>query len=269
LRTFQLNLMRGLLFPSRYAFCWALTSVAVTVAVSAQTLTLERSAVTGALASIAEERTWDRSTCEPQRTFVSVVGQPTNGTVTIHEEELRIPTTVRGDPTGPCAGRPITGQHLYYQSKPGFVGSDRIVYATSHDGDPPRQTVVNVAVTSQPMPLPPNQAPRPVSYRTVTSGLATDIGSVTRWGVSCEPLPPTLILVENPQHGTTIIRDEPAAIPGRDSEGNPVPCVGRTTVRKALYYQSQAGFQGMDHVVYDTEHGRYRVEITVSGGSPR
>src|SRR5205807_975837 len=131
------------------------------------------------------------------------------------------------------------------------------------------QTVINVTVASQPTPLPPSQQPRPTTHRTAQSGIATDIGSVTRWGVSCEPLPPTLVVVEPPQYGVTTIRDEAATIPVRDSSGNPVACAGKPTVRKALYYQSQSGFQGADHLVYDTEHGRYRVEIAVGGGGSR
>jgi len=255
---------------SRYALCFVLVSSVYAVSALAQTLTLERNAVSGALASVAVERSWDPSTCDPRTVTVAILEQPTNGTVTVREETLRIPaTTQSGGSTGPCSGREIIGKRLYYQSKPGFVGTDRVVYATIHGGSRTDQRVINVTVTSQPMPLPPSQVPRPISYRTVTSGLATDIGSVTRWGASCEPLPPTLTVVEPPQYGVTIIRDEPAAIPARDANGNPVSCVGRLTVRKALYYQSQPGFQGADHLVYDTEHGRYRVEITVSASSSR
>jgi len=262
--------MKWRLLCSRRALCSLFASFVYAIGASAQTLTLQRNAVSGALVSIAQERSWDRSTCDPRTVAVNILEQPTNGSVTIREETLRIPdATLRGGSSGPCSGRAIIGKQLYYQSKPGFVGADRIVYATTYGGSHTEQTVVSVTITNQPMPLPPSQVPRPMSYRTVTSGLATDIGSVTRWGLSCEPLPPTLIIVEPPQYGVTTVRDEPAAIPARDSEGNPVSCVGRLTVRKALYYQSQPGFQGTDHLVYDTEHGRYAVEIRVSVGSSR
>ena len=258
------------LLSSRHVFCAVLILSVTAVSVSAQTLTLQRNAVSGVLASLTEERSWNPLTCDPQTVAVTILEQPTNGTVTIREETLRVPdATLRAGSTGPCARRPIVGQHLYYQSRLGFIGADRIVYSTNYGGSQTHQTVVNVTVTSQPIPLPPSQQPRPTSYRTVQSGIATDIGSVTRWGVSCEPLPPTLVLVEPPQYGVTAIRDEAAAIPGRDSSGSPVACAGRPTVRKALYYQSQPGFQGADHLTYDTEHGRYRVEITVGVGSSR
>jgi hypothetical protein len=262
--------MKWRLLCSGRALCSVLVSFVYAIGASAQTLTLQRNAVSSALVSIAQERSWDRSTCEPRTVAVNILDQPANGTVTIREETSRIPaTTPKGGSTGPRSGREIIGKQLYYQSKPGFVGADRIVYATTYGGSQTEQTTINVTITNQPMPPPPSQVPRPVSYRTVTSGLATDIGSVTRWGLSCEPLPPTLIIVEAPQHGVTTVRDEPAAIPARDSEGNLVSCVGRVIVRKALYYQSQPGFQGTDHLVYDTEHGRYAVEITVSAGSSR
>jgi len=252
------------------ALCAVLVSSACVVPAGAQTIALQRGAVSGLLAAISEERSWNAATCEPQAITVTILEQPTSGAVTPREETLRIPdATLRGGSTGRCSGQPIIGKRLYYQSKPGFVGVDRIVYATSYGGSRAQQTIINITVTNQPVPLPPSQLLHPTVYRMVTSGKSTEIGGVTRWGPGCDPLPPTLVIAEPPKYGVTAIRDEPATIPSRDSNGATVSCAGRPTVRKTLYYQSQPGFQGTDHLVYDTEHGRYRVEIAVGVGSPR
>jgi hypothetical protein len=137
--------MKWRLLYSRRALCSLLVSFVYAIGASAQTLTLQRNAVSGALVSIAQERSWDRSTCDPRTVAVNILDQPTNGTVTIREETLRIPdATQRGGSSGPCSGRAIIGKQLYYQSKPGFVGADRIVYATTYGGSQTQQTVINV-----------------------------------------------------------------------------------------------------------------------------
>src|SRR2546421_128869 len=127
--------MRDPFLSSRYFLPSLLLLSVYAVSVSAQTLSLQRSAVSGALASIAEERSWDSATCNPQTAAVTILAQPANGTVSVREETLRIPNaTPRGGSTGACAGRPIIGQHLYYQSRPGFVGAEQIVYSTNYGG---------------------------------------------------------------------------------------------------------------------------------------
>ena len=74
--------------------------------------------------------------------------------------------------------------------------------------------------------------------RAVPSGIPAVVGDVTRWNRTCEPQPPTLVIVEEPQHGTVGMRDEAATVPTVDANGRPVACAGKPTVARRLYYQS-------------------------------
>lgn len=117
--------------------------------------------------------------------------------------------------------------------------------------------------------LRPTDEIRATVTRTVPSAIPAVVGDVTRWNRSCEPQPPTLVIVEEPQHGTVGMRDETATIPSLDAGGRPVACAGKPTPARRLYYQSSLGFLGADRVVYGTEHGRYVVMISVTAPGQR
>jgi len=117
--------------------------------------------------------------------------------------------------------------------------------------------------------LRPSDETRATVTRYVASGIPVVVGDVTRWNRNCEPQPPTLVIVEEPQHGGVGMRDEAAVIPTVDASGRPVACAGRPTLARRLYYRSNPGFLGADRVVYGTEHGRYVVMISVTAPGQR
>jgi hypothetical protein len=118
-----------------------------TASAIAQTVAVQRIAASGIASPISNERAWDWTSCAAQTVVVTIVEQPKNGTVTIRDETMNIPaTTNRAGSTGVCAGKPINGKRVYYQSRPGFFGTDRLVYSTNYGGHGTAMTVIEISV---------------------------------------------------------------------------------------------------------------------------
>ena len=74
--------------------------------------------------------------CGAEHVVVKITSPPTNGTVTIAEENKVVPAV--GSLGGPqtCAGRTMPTAVVYYQSKPNFKGTDRFKYQRTNEDNP-------------------------------------------------------------------------------------------------------------------------------------
>jgi hypothetical protein len=70
------------------------------------------------------------SQCQAARVEITVLNAAANGTVTSASVDYVIPAQNRAGEKQPaqCVGKTIKGMAVYYQSKAGFVGTDRFRY---------------------------------------------------------------------------------------------------------------------------------------------
>ena len=83
----------------------------------------------GVKSEIATHMRYD-SRCQPNRVIIKVTAAPANGTVTTEPKMIVVPAEAdRGvAQQAPCVGKSMEGVAVYYQSKPGFVGEDKLRY---------------------------------------------------------------------------------------------------------------------------------------------
>jgi hypothetical protein len=71
--------------------------------------------------------------CVSQHVVLKLTAPPANGTVTITEENKVVPQVgALGGPQS-CAGRTMPTAVVYYQSRPGFKGTDRFKYQRTNE----------------------------------------------------------------------------------------------------------------------------------------
>jgi hypothetical protein len=92
-----------------------------------------RNAPSGVEALVDSLAAWDNN-CAPRPMDVRIVEPPRNGAATIRDGTARINTARWGSAPEACRGREIAGKQLYYQSKPGFRGADRVGFLASFNG---------------------------------------------------------------------------------------------------------------------------------------
>jgi hypothetical protein len=108
--------------------------------------TFTRRAPSGFASKIRAEVGWTRD-CAARPIDIRLVEPPRNGTITFRDETSWIPAkTDFGPETPACVGKMILGKSIYYQSNPGFHGTDRCVYLISFGGDPWKRYEVQINV---------------------------------------------------------------------------------------------------------------------------
>jgi hypothetical protein len=92
----------------------------------------------GVKSQIAFHMAISSRTCAGYGIVIDILAAPTNGTLTTEPKSRVIPpVTSRGGQQLPqCIGKTATGLAIFYRSKPGFVGQDRLTYRRSSPGDP-------------------------------------------------------------------------------------------------------------------------------------
>jgi hypothetical protein len=111
-----------------------------------KTMNLSRNAKSGADSRLAYSGRWDRA-CNSLPVKITFTRQPENGTAwSVEADEVLPPSTPGSGDTGQCAGKTIKSKRIMYRSKPGFRGSDTVVYDSDGNG-----TVIHttIAVTVQ------------------------------------------------------------------------------------------------------------------------
>jgi len=112
----------------------------------AQEIKLTRPAQSGVKSLLANERSWDRN-CKPLATSVTITSRPSNGKVTVIQGVSTLPpTTLRSGSTGDCAGKPVTGNQIMYQSNPGFRGADTLAYKVMYGNGNSGSTTITINV---------------------------------------------------------------------------------------------------------------------------
>jgi hypothetical protein len=107
---------------------------------------LSRHAPSGVAAPLAMETRWGPD-CGAQSLETRIVERPRNGTTAIRDEPTTIPAKPRfGSTAEACIGRPILGKRVYYQSNPGFRGTDRVGYLVSYHGSEWHRFEVQITV---------------------------------------------------------------------------------------------------------------------------
>jgi hypothetical protein len=89
--------------------------------------------------------------CQANRVAIRVTQAPANGTLTTEPKSIVVPSAPqRGMPQqSPCVGKTMEGIAVFYESKPGFVGSDNFRYQRLNPRDPgdPFNKEINYIVT--------------------------------------------------------------------------------------------------------------------------
>jgi hypothetical protein len=92
----------------------------------------------GMAGRVADKVNWDINTCAANTVDIRIVEQPRSGTAAIRDEMLTIPakrgTIPPTDTLAACIGRPVLGKGVYYQSNPGFRGTDRLAFLHRDSG---------------------------------------------------------------------------------------------------------------------------------------
>jgi|SRR5579871_2832581 len=98
--------------------------------------------------------------CQPKAVEIQIVAAPANGTLTSEPEDFLVPEqNARGErQPRQCVGKKIAGVAVYYQSKPGFAGSDDVRYRRVTTTDPNDRFNIEISytisVTAAPAPTP-------------------------------------------------------------------------------------------------------------------
>jgi len=69
--------------------------------------------------------------CKPAHVVITLLKMPDNGTVMVEAKDYLVPAENKYGVKQPpqCVGKTMRGVALFYQSKPGFVGSDSFRYS--------------------------------------------------------------------------------------------------------------------------------------------
>src|SRR5262245_61334447 len=72
--------------------------------------------------------------CRPSRVVIKVIDAPKNGAVTSEPADYLVPAQNRAGVKQPpqCVGKKLQGVAVFYQSKPGFKGSDNFRYSRTN-----------------------------------------------------------------------------------------------------------------------------------------
>jgi hypothetical protein len=111
-------------------------SCLVCVSAAAQQGGVAETVQSGVKTQIATHDRFDKQ-CRPSRVEISVLAPPANGTVSTEPKDLVIKAQNRYGDTQPsqCVGKTVTGVAIFYQSKPGFVGTDSVRYRRFNPAD--------------------------------------------------------------------------------------------------------------------------------------
>lgn len=98
----------------------------------------DRTVQSGVKTEIATHSRFDRD-CKPVRVDIKVLTGPNYGTVTHEPKDMVVPAQNPKGEKQPskCVGRTIQGIAVFYQSKPGFTGEDKVRYYR-HDPNNPK-----------------------------------------------------------------------------------------------------------------------------------
>ena len=113
-----------------------IASCLVCVSAAAQQGGVSATAQSGVKTQIATHDRFDKQ-CRPGQVEISVLAPPASGTVSTEPKDIVIRAQNRYGDTQPsqCVGKTVTGVAIFYQSKPGFVGTDSFRYRRSNPGD--------------------------------------------------------------------------------------------------------------------------------------
>jgi hypothetical protein len=123
----------------RFAAILLVRGLALALLVTPNVVRAESAIVrSGVKSQIAAHMALSSRTCEGYRIVIEILTAPTNGTLTTEPRNRVIPpVTSRGvQQPSQCVGKTATGLAIFYQSKPGFVGQDRLKYRRSSPADP-------------------------------------------------------------------------------------------------------------------------------------
>ena len=73
--------------------------------------------------------------CNPSRVEITVLKAPANGTVTYERQDVVIPKQNTKGENQRCVGKTVAGVVMFYQSKPGFAGTDSFRYRRFNPND--------------------------------------------------------------------------------------------------------------------------------------
>jgi hypothetical protein len=126
--------------------CSILALVAVPPAMAAS---LSATVESGVKKEVAEHSAHN-GTCAAQHVVVRITTLPANGTATTAEEDRIVPAVAKLGGPQSCAGDTMPAAVVYYQSKPGFKGTDQFKYQRTNKDNPNDrlngEIVINVTV---------------------------------------------------------------------------------------------------------------------------
>jgi hypothetical protein len=113
-----------------------IASCLVCVSAAAQQGGVSATVPSGVKTQIATHDRFDKQ-CRPNRVEISVIAPPANGTVSTEPKDIVVKAQNRYGDTQPsqCVGKTVAGVAIFYQSKPGFVGTDSFRYRRSNPDD--------------------------------------------------------------------------------------------------------------------------------------
>lgn len=104
-----------------------------------------RTVDSGSESAIARSTFWN-SECNARAVTVTIKQPPANGKVSVREGLNPVVENPQFGTAGRCAGKQVMGKQIVYQSKPGFHGSDVVVYESFSDRGEKTSTTVIIEV---------------------------------------------------------------------------------------------------------------------------
>src|SRR5204863_77643 len=104
---------------------------------------IARTVDSGSESVIARSTFWN-SECNARPATVRIVQPPANGTVSVREGLNPVVENPQFGTAGRCVGKQVMGKQIMYRSKPGFRGSDVVVYEVRSDKGQKASTAVTI-----------------------------------------------------------------------------------------------------------------------------